>query len=106
MKFPLTYPQWKYLQSLLALIFIAYLWCAPADALNLRWWFLGLLYLHIALLLPVIGASLLRPANQLTLARAFGTLPLVFLFEAAKVPLRYSWLQLFCWCVPTWPTDT
>ncbi len=84
MKFRLRYTQWKYLQSLLALIFIADLWAAPGNALSLRWWFLGLLYLHTALLLPIIGASLLRPANLLTLARAFGTLPLFFLFEARE----------------------
>lgn len=77
----LTYSKWKYLHSVLALLFVAALQFGGRGGSGLHWWLLGALYVHIAVLLIVLRASVLKPANLLTLLRAFGTLPLVLLID-------------------------
>ncbi len=84
MSYRFTYTKWKYLQSLLALVFIGDLLFLPVRADSIHWWVPILLYLHMAFLLPITGASPLKPANLLTLTRAFGTIPLVLWVEATE----------------------
>lgn len=81
MKTQLTYTKWKYLQSLLALLFVAALPFGGREAIGLQWWLIGAMYIHMAVLLVILRASILKPANLLTLLRAFGTLPLLLLIE-------------------------
>ena len=74
-----NYHSWKYTHSFIALLFLGtVLFGAKPDLQGVG---LGLLYLHMLVLLFVIRANVLRPANQLTLLRAFGTLPLLLLSE-------------------------
>src|SRR6056297_3982832 len=74
-----NYHSWKYTQSFIALLFLGtVLFGAKPDLQGVG---LGLLYLHMLVLLFVIRANILRPANQLTLLRAFGTLPLLLLIK-------------------------
>ena len=86
MNYRFTYTNWKYLHALLALVFIACLLVGADVTGGTVWWLLGLLYLHMALLLPIIGAAPLKPANLLTLTRAFGTVPLVLWFGPSASP--------------------
>jgi len=73
----LSYKKWKYLQSVPALLFVGSLIAGPMPWLQI---FLGaMLYLQMLLLILVVRASLRRPANILTLVRAFGTIPLLLL---------------------------
>src|SRR6056297_2390142 len=74
-----NYHSWKYTHSFIALLFLGtVLFGAKPDLQGVG---LGLLYLHMLVLLFVIRANILRPANQLTLLRAFGTLPLLLLIK-------------------------
>ncbi|HKK65429.1 MAG TPA: FkbM family methyltransferase [Clostridia bacterium] len=74
-----NYHRWKYTHSFIALLFLGtVLFGAKPGIQGLG---LGLLCLHMLVLLFVIRANVLRPANQLTLLRAFGTLPLLFLIK-------------------------
>lgn len=75
----ITYRSWKNIQALIALLFLgAVLFGAGPGIQGLG---LGLLYLHMLVLLFVIRAAVLRPANLLTLVRAFGTLPLLLFIK-------------------------
>src|SRR6056297_728979 len=74
-----TYHKWKYTQSFIALLFLGtVLFGAKPGIQGLG---IGLLYLHMLVLLFLIRAAVHRPANLLTLLRAFGTLPLLLLIK-------------------------
>ncbi len=77
-----TYQSWKYIQSAIALLFTVGLVLNPGGVPGFSWLLLGLLYAQMVLLLSVVRASIARPANLLTLLRAFGTLPLVLWSDA------------------------
>src|SRR6056297_801707 len=77
-----TYQTWKYIQSAIALLFTVDLVLNPGGVSGFSWLLLGFLYAQMVLLLSVVRASVARPANMLTLLRAFGTLPLVLWSDA------------------------
>lgn len=78
-----TYQRWKYTQSLIALLFLGSVLIGAGFGLQAVG--LGLLYTHMLVLLFVIHAAVLRPANMLSLIRAFGTLPLLLLIKFNRI---------------------
>lgn len=87
MKTPLntffTYQSWKYAHSFIALLFLGTVVIGAGP--GIQGVGLGLLYLHMLVLLLVTRAAVLRPANLLTLLRAFGTLPLLLFIKSNSI---------------------